>query len=58
MTDETIIALKNYDWLVRNRGLGEVELDWASDSLVMGDGGYEIALLTDPGFTPGTAQKS
>lgn len=58
MTEETIIALKNYDWLVRNRGLDEVELHWESDSLVSGDGGYEISLLTDPGFTPATRQKS
>ncbi|BDH15987.1 hypothetical protein [Streptomyces hygroscopicus] len=54
MTEETITALKNYDWLVRNRGLGQVELDWSSDSLVMGDSGTEIALLTEPGFTPET----
>ncbi|MEU1530156.1 hypothetical protein [Streptomyces fagopyri] len=58
MTEETIIALKNYDWLVRNKGLDEVELHWESDSLVSGDGGYEISLLTDPGFTPGTGQES
>ncbi|MGW3817855.1 hypothetical protein [Streptomyces sp. NPDC005046] len=58
MTEETIIALKNYDWLVRNKGLDEVGLHWESDSLVSGDGGYEISLLTDPGFTPGTRQES
>ncbi|MEV6382591.1 hypothetical protein AB0M31_24635 [Streptomyces sp. NPDC051773] len=58
MTDETITALKNYDWLIRNKGLGDVELHWESDSLVSGDGGYEISLLTEPGFTPGTRQNS
>ncbi|MFI6626466.1 hypothetical protein [Streptomyces sp. NPDC050528] len=58
MTEETITALKNYDWLVRNKGLGEVELHWESDSLVSGDGGYEISLLTEAGFTPGTRQDS
>jgi hypothetical protein len=58
MTEETITALKNYDWLVRNKGLGEVELHWESDSLVSGDGGYEISQLTEPGFTPGTRQNS
>lgn len=58
MTEETIIALKNYDWLVRNKGLDEVELHWDSDSLISGEGGYEISLLTDPGFTPATRQGS
>ncbi|MFF7093000.1 hypothetical protein ACFY9A_11465 [Streptomyces rubradiris] len=58
MTEETITALKNYDWLVRNKGLGDVELHWESDSLVSGDGGYEISLLIEPGFTPGTLENS
>ncbi|UXY23364.1 hypothetical protein N8I84_35180 [Streptomyces cynarae] len=58
MTEETITALKNYDWLVRNKGLDEVELHWDSDSLISGEGGYEISLLTAPGFTPATRQGS
>lgn len=54
MTEETIIALRNYDYLVRNKGLDEVELAWDSDTLVSGDGGYEISLLAERGFTPAT----
>ncbi|MCX4456798.1 hypothetical protein OOK58_33060 [Streptomyces sp. NBC_01728] len=54
MTEETIIALRNYDYLVRNNRLEDVELDWESGSLVRGDGGYDIDLLTERGFTPGT----
>ena len=58
MTEETITALKNYDWLVRNKGLDGVELHWDSDSIISGEGGYEISLLVDPGFTPATQQGS
>ncbi|MFF4093821.1 hypothetical protein ACFYYY_08195 [Streptomyces sp. NPDC001834] len=58
MTHETITALKNYDWLVRNKGLDGVELHWGSDSLISGEGGYEISLLANPGFTPATRQGS
>lgn len=54
MTEETITALRNYDWMVRNRGLDEVQLAWDSDSLVYGEGGAAIELLTEPGFTPAT----
>ncbi|MFI0142227.1 hypothetical protein [Streptomyces globisporus] len=54
MTDETIIALRNYDYLVRTYGLDDVELAWDSDTIVRGDGGYDIGLLTERGFTPAT----
>lgn len=54
MTDETRIALLNYDWLVRNRGLDDVALAWDSDTLVYGDGGATIETLCEPGFTPAT----
>ncbi|MCX4577516.1 MULTISPECIES: hypothetical protein [unclassified Streptomyces] len=54
MTEETIVALRNYDYLVRNHGLDDVALDWQSDTLVHGEGGYEISLLTERGFTPAT----
>ncbi|WP_392891848.1 hypothetical protein [Streptomyces sp. LN699] len=54
MTEETIIALRNYDYIVRNKGLDDVQLDWDSDTLVSGDGGYDISYLTEPGFTPAT----
>lgn len=54
MNDETRVALKNYDWLVRNRGLDDVELAWDSDTLVYGDGGAGIDTLCESGFTPAT----
>jgi hypothetical protein len=51
---ETIIALKNYDALVRSRGLDDVALDWESGTLVYGDGGAGIEILTESGFTQAT----
>ncbi|MFJ8582510.1 hypothetical protein [Micromonospora sp. NPDC093277] len=54
MTEETRIALLNYDWLVRNRGLDDVGLDLDTDTLVYGDGGATIETLCEPGFTPAT----
>jgi hypothetical protein len=54
MTKETRIALMNYDWLVRNRGLDDVALAWESDTLVYGDGGTVIETVCEPGFTPAT----
>lgn len=54
MLPETEIALRNYDYLVRSKGLEDVSLAWDSDTLVWGDGGSEIDVLTQPGFTPAT----
>ena len=54
MTEETRIALKNYDYLVRQRGLDDVSLDWDSETLVYGDGGASVETLCEPGFTPAT----
>ncbi|GAB3006065.1 hypothetical protein GCM10023080_084640 [Streptomyces pseudoechinosporeus] len=54
MTEETIIALRNYDWLVRSRGLDDVVLDWDSGTLVYDDGGTTIDALVERGFTPAT----
>jgi hypothetical protein len=54
MTEETRVALQNYDWLIRNRGLQDVELDWNSDTLVYGDGGADVETLCERGFTPAT----
>ncbi|MGV9776594.1 hypothetical protein [Streptosporangium sp. NPDC003464] len=51
MTEETRIALKNYDNLIRSRGLDDVQLHWDSDTLVYGNGGVVIDTLLDPGFT-------
>jgi hypothetical protein len=55
MTEETRIALQNYDWMIRNRGLDGVELAWDSDTIVYGDGGATIDTLCEPGFTPATS---
>jgi hypothetical protein len=54
VTEETIIALRNYDWLIRNRGLDDVTLDWDFGTLVHGDGGTIIDTLIERGFTPAT----
>ena len=54
LTAETMTALRNYDWLVRSRGLDDVHLDWDMDTLVYGDGGALIQELTRPGFTRAT----
>lgn len=51
MNDETRVALKNYDWLVKNRQAG---IAWDSDTLVYGDGGCDVSELCEPGFTPAT----
>ena len=53
-TTETITALRNYDWLVRNRGLDRVALAWDTGTLIYGDGGALIEELSRPGFTPAT----
>jgi hypothetical protein len=53
MTEETRIALRNYDWLIRNRR--EIELAWDSDTLVDHSGGYDLNLLCQEGFTPATS---
>jgi hypothetical protein len=55
MSAETRIALKNYDWLIRNRS--EIELAWDSDVLIDANGGVDINSLLDPGFTPGAADE-
>ena len=56
MQEETRIALKNYDWMARNRGLDDVDIDWYSDTLVYGSGGGVLDLLCEPGFTPATSE--
>ena len=55
MNDETMTALKNYDYLIRSKGIDEVSLHWESDTVIYGDGGasFEASLLR-PGFTPAT----
>jgi len=54
MTEETITALRNYDYLVRTYGLDDVALAWDSDTVVRGEGGFEINQLTERGLTPAT----
>jgi hypothetical protein len=54
VTEETIIALRNYNWPIRNRGLDDVTLDWDSGTPVYGHGGTIINTLIKRGFTPTT----
>jgi hypothetical protein len=56
MQDQTITALRNYDWLIRNTrdGLEEVGLHFESDTVTVRDGGYAIQALCEAGFTPAT----
>jgi len=54
MREETRVALKNYDRMIRNKGLDEIELAWDSDTLVDRDGGYTIEVLCKKGFTSAT----
>lgn len=54
MLRETEIALRNYDYLIRSKGLDDVSLDFDSDTLVWGDGGSTVDVLIEPGFTPAT----
>jgi len=58
MMKETVIALRNYDWMVRDRGLDNVALAWDSETLVYGDGGTGIEALCEPGLTPATADEA
>lgn len=51
---ETEIALKNYDWMIRNGDIDDVLLDWETGTIVYGDGGAVIDTLLDLGFTPAT----
>jgi len=56
MQEQTITALRNYDWLIRNTpdALEEVGLHLESDTLSVRDGGYAIQVLCEEGFTPAT----
>jgi hypothetical protein len=57
MHEETRIALKNYDALIRSSGLDDVYLDWDSETVVYGAGGatFESSILM-PGFTGATSE--
>ncbi|ELB89242.1 hypothetical protein Rwratislav_30544 [Rhodococcus wratislaviensis IFP 2016] len=55
MTDETLVALKNYEYLILEHGCENVSLVWHTDSVVFGDDGWaDIDMLAQPGFTPAT----
>jgi len=55
MTDETLVALKNYEYLILEHGCENVSLVWHTDSVVFGDDDWaDIDLLAQPGFTPAT----
>jgi len=55
ISEQTVTALKNYDYLLRSKGLDDVSLHWDINTLVWGDGGSLIdETLTVPGFTPAT----
>jgi hypothetical protein len=54
VNSETMTALRNYDWLARDRGLGDVALDWETGTLAYGHGGVLIEELARPGFTTAT----
>jgi hypothetical protein len=51
LSEETRIALRNYDNLIQAKGLDEVELHWESGTLIYGDGGADLETLLDPHFT-------
>lgn len=57
LTSETITALRNFDWLIRDRGPDEVALAWDTDTLALGDSAVLIEELTRPGFTPATGDE-
>ena len=48
-------VLKNYFWLKENR---EAVLDMDTDTVVLDDGGYELGVLAEEGFTPATGRSS
>lgn len=54
VSEEVQIALMNYDWLIRDRGLDDVGIDWSSMTVVYGEGGATVETLCEPGFTPAT----
>lgn len=57
LASETVTALRNYDWLVRNQQLDDIQLAWDTGTLAYGDGGALIEELARPGFTPATGDE-
>lgn len=55
MTDETRVALMNYEHLIRVHGPAGVRMVWTTDTLLFGAEGHaDVDMLTRPGFTPAT----
>lgn len=55
MTEETRVALQNYEHLIRIHGASGVHMVWTTDTLLFGANGHaDIDMLTRPGFTPAT----
>jgi hypothetical protein len=54
MMEETRIALMNYDRLIRSQGLDDVSIDWVTDIVAYGNGGFTVEELCRPGFTDAT----
>lgn len=52
--EETRLALRNYDWLIRHCGPQELKLDWDSDTLVQPNRSVAVDNLCKRGFTPAT----
>ena len=52
LSRETVVALLNYDGMIRAKGLDQVALDPHSETVVFGDGGYhfESLLSEDDGW--------
>jgi hypothetical protein len=55
MDFETLVALANYDHIVRSAGLDMVSLDIDTGTLIYGAGKDDIDILREVGFTPATA---
>ena len=52
MDFETLVALANYDHIVRSAGLEMVRLDFDTGSFIYGEGEGDIDILCEVGFTP------
>jgi len=50
MDRKTKIALRNYDELVRSKGIDEVSIDWFSESVMWGEGGVHLDVLLEESF--------
>jgi hypothetical protein len=52
MIEQAVVALKNYEYLLREHGCENVRLIWHTDSLLFGEDGYAgFDSFAEPGFT-------